>query len=82
MRGRAAAPVEAAPGLFPQISPFRLQAWACELPATHDLPLSRWRCDDLAREVTDHLTAAVETSRNLVVAQSSAAERIIFARWT
>jgi hypothetical protein len=29
----------------------QVKAWACELPATHDLPLSRWSCDDLAREV-------------------------------
>ena len=29
----------------------QVKAWACELPATHELPLSRWSCDDLAREV-------------------------------
>ena len=28
----------------------RIKAWACELPRTHDLPLSRWSTDDLARE--------------------------------
>jgi hypothetical protein len=27
------------------------KAWACELPATHDLPLSRWRTTDRVREV-------------------------------
>jgi len=29
----------------------QVKAWACELPTTHDLPLSRWSCGDLAREV-------------------------------
>jgi len=29
----------------------QVKAWACELPATHELPLSRWSCEDLAREV-------------------------------
>ena len=29
----------------------QVKAWACELPATHGLPLSRWSSDDLAREV-------------------------------
>ena len=27
-----------------------VKAWACELPATHGLPLSRWSTTDLARE--------------------------------
>jgi hypothetical protein len=29
----------------------QIKAWACELPATHDLPLSRWSTTDLVREV-------------------------------
>ena len=29
----------------------QVKAWACELPATHDLPLSRWSTSDLVREV-------------------------------
>lgn len=29
----------------------QVKAWACELPATHDLPLSRWSTCDLVREV-------------------------------
>jgi hypothetical protein len=29
----------------------QVKAWACELPATHELPLSQWSCDDLARDV-------------------------------
>jgi hypothetical protein len=28
----------------------QIKAWACELPSTHDLPLSRWSTTDLARE--------------------------------
>jgi len=43
--------VRVVPGLFPPDLVVQVKAWACELPATHDLPLSRWRCDDLAREV-------------------------------
>jgi hypothetical protein len=40
-----------APGLFPPELVVQVKAWACELPATHNLPLSRWSTDDLAREV-------------------------------
>ena len=29
----------------------QVKPWACELPTTHGLPLSRWSCADLAREV-------------------------------
>ena len=29
----------------------QVKAWACELPATHALPLSRWSTSDLVREV-------------------------------
>ena len=28
----------------------QIKAWACELPANHDLPLSRWSTSDLVRE--------------------------------
>jgi len=28
----------------------QIKAWACELPATHNVPLSRWSTTDLARE--------------------------------
>ena len=38
-------------GLFPPDLVVQVKAWACELPATHELPLSRWSCEDLAREV-------------------------------
>jgi hypothetical protein len=43
--------VRVAPGLFPPDLVVQVKAWACELPTTHDLPLSRWSCEDLAREV-------------------------------
>jgi hypothetical protein len=42
--------VRGVPGLFPPDLVVQVKAWACELPATHGLPLSRWSSDDLARE--------------------------------
>jgi transposase len=39
------------PGLFPSnLLVVQVKALACELPATHDVPLSRWSTTDLARE--------------------------------
>src|ERR1700682_2789108 len=43
--------VRVVPGLFPPDLVVQIKAWACELPATHHLPLSRWSTEDLAREV-------------------------------
>src|ERR1035441_3444130 len=43
--------VRVAPGLFPPELVVQVKAWACELPATHELPLSRWSTRDLVREV-------------------------------
>jgi hypothetical protein len=43
--------VRVAPGLFPPELVVQVKAWACELPATHELPLSRWSTSDLVREV-------------------------------
>jgi hypothetical protein len=43
--------VRVVPGLFPPDLVVQVKAWACELPATYDLPLSRWSCEDLAGEV-------------------------------
>lgn len=34
--------VRADPGLFPPELVVQVKAWACELPATHEVPLSRW----------------------------------------
>jgi hypothetical protein len=45
--------VRVAPGLFPPDLVVQVKAWACELPAAHDLPLSRWSTTDLAREVCE-----------------------------
>src|SRR5579863_988005 len=43
--------VRVAPGLFPPELVVQVKAWACELPATHEVPLSRWSTSDLVREV-------------------------------
>ena len=40
-----------APGLFPPELIVQVKALACELPATHDLPLSRWSLDELTQHV-------------------------------
>jgi len=42
-----------APGLFPPELVVQVKALACELPATHDVPLSRWSLDELTRHVCD-----------------------------
>ena len=39
------------PRTFPPELVVPVKAWACELPATHELPLSRWSTSDLVREV-------------------------------
>jgi transposase len=38
------------PRTFPPDLVAQVEAWACALPANHDLPLSRWSTTDLARE--------------------------------
>jgi len=38
-----------APGLFPPDLVVHIKALACELPATHQVPLSRWSVTDVAR---------------------------------
>ena len=40
-----------APGLFPPELIVQVKALACELPATHNVPLSRWSLDELAQHV-------------------------------
>jgi hypothetical protein len=40
-----------APGLFPPELVVQVKALACELPATYDVPLSRWSLDELTRHV-------------------------------
>ena len=39
------------PGLFPPELVVQVKALACELPATHHVPLSRWSLDELTRHV-------------------------------
>lgn len=40
-----------APDLFPPELVVQVKALACELPATHNVPLSRWSLDELTRHV-------------------------------
>ena len=45
------APVRVVPGFFPPELVVQVKALACELPATHGVPLSRWNTPDIARQV-------------------------------
>lgn len=45
------APDRAAPGLFPPELVVQVKALACELPAAHDQPLSRWSLSELTHHV-------------------------------
>src|SRR5574341_382597 len=49
--GWKSALVRVAPGFPPPELVVQVKAWACELPATQELPLSRWSTSDLVREV-------------------------------
>jgi hypothetical protein len=40
-------------GVFPPLVLAEVKALACELPATTGVPLSKWSCTELAREVVD-----------------------------
>lgn len=44
-------PARVVPGLFPPELVVQVKALACELPATHGLPLSHWSSPDIARHV-------------------------------
>src|SRR5712664_799942 len=44
-------PDRVAPGLFPRELVVQVKALACELPAQHDVPLSRWSLAELSRHV-------------------------------
>ena len=55
--------VRVAPGLFPPDLVVQVKALACELPATHGRPLSRWSTTDLVQEVQQSgLVASVSGS--------------------
>ncbi len=43
--------VRVVPGLFPPDLVVQVKALACELPATHGIPLSRWSTQDLVQQV-------------------------------
>ena len=45
-------PDRVAPGLFPPELVVQVKALACELPATHEVPLSRWSLGELSRYVS------------------------------
>lgn len=45
------APERVAPALFPPELIVQVKALACELPATHHVPLSRWSLDELTQHV-------------------------------
>lgn len=44
-------PEPVAPGLFPPELIVQVKALACELPATHHVPLSRWSLDELTQHI-------------------------------
>jgi transposase len=45
------------PRRFPPLVVAEIKALACELPATMGVPLSKWSCTDLAREVVERKVA-------------------------
>jgi len=49
--GSMSGPGRVAPGLFPPELVVQVKALACELPATYDIPLSRWSVADLGTQV-------------------------------
>jgi len=54
--------VRVAPGLFPPELVVQVKAWACELPAQHGRPLSRWSTADLVQVQQSGLVASVTGS--------------------
>jgi transposase len=51
IEGLADAPRSGRPPLYSVAEVARVKAWACELPAAHDQPLSRWSTPELARQL-------------------------------
>ncbi|MEY8015831.1 helix-turn-helix domain-containing protein [Mycobacterium servetii] len=49
IEGLADAPRSGRPPIYTPADRAKVTAWACELPAEHDLPLSRWSAVDLGR---------------------------------
>ena len=44
-------PARVVPGFFPPELVLQVKALACELPATHGVPLSHWNTPDIARQI-------------------------------
>ncbi|MFD9670264.1 IS630 family transposase [Rhodococcus sp. NPDC059968] len=58
------APRSGRPPVYTPTDVARVKVWACELPAEHQLPLSRWSAPELARQLlTDGIRASVSTVR-------------------
>jgi transposase len=62
--GLADAPRPGRPPIYTPADRARVTAWACQLPAEHDVPISRWSGPELARRLrADAITASVSTVR-------------------
>ena len=58
--------VRVAPGLFPPDLVVQVEALACELPARHGRPLSRWSTQDLVQQVQQGGLAVSSVADNLL----------------
>lgn len=64
IEGLADAPRPGRPPVYTAAERATVIAWACALPAEHDLPLSRWSAADLAAQMgRDGITVSVSTVR-------------------
>jgi transposase len=63
MGGLADRPRAGRPPRFTAVQVAEVKALACQLPAEHGVPLSRWSCPELAREaITRGITTAISAS--------------------
>src|SRR5574337_246319 len=64
IEGLADAPRPGRPPIYAPADRAKVTAWACALPAEHDLPLSRWSAAELAAQLRyDGIAASVSTVR-------------------
>lgn len=64
IEGLADAPRPGRPPIYTSADRAKVTAWACALPAEHDVPLSRWSAAELAAQLHhDGITASVSTVR-------------------
>ncbi|OUS92891.1 IS630 family transposase [Rhodococcus sp. NCIMB 12038] len=64
IKALADAPRSGRPPVYTPTEVARVKAWACELPAEHELPLSRWSAPELARQLLiDGIGASASTVR-------------------